>query len=336
VVAGPAVNKNPRRQFSISRIGIFATAVVLGLSSRMPWAIVTHDGSVYRSDLFDIMSHGWRKGSAILFVVLAGFCAIQALASPFSRIRLFASLTGIVSLGPVLIGITQIHTFDPNSLPNPSVAIGYGTYVAIGACAVLVMSWAVFPSRMRRATPVATDPLGGYGVVNDFPGAGDTGGFGTDRGMTGVGAAGPSGAPGGAVPPAVARYTRPEAGTPPAQPGGKTHFVGLPSLGEALAELTQYGAEAPAASTAPNATGAVSWTPPDHVLSSVAQGPAGAAYDPTPSVPNPATTPPRPPVAPPAPAAHPAGWYADYADRANLRYWDGQQWTEHVRPVADR
>jgi hypothetical protein len=29
----------------------------------------------------------------------------------------------------------------------------------------------------------------------------------------------------------------------------------------------------------------------------------------------------------------PAGWYADPADSAQLRWWDGQQWTEHVHPA---
>ena len=26
----------------------------------------------------------------------------------------------------------------------------------------------------------------------------------------------------------------------------------------------------------------------------------------------------------------PAGWYADPSGRYELRYWDGNQWTEHV------
>ena len=28
--------------------------------------------------------------------------------------------------------------------------------------------------------------------------------------------------------------------------------------------------------------------------------------------------------------AAPAGWYADPSSRYELRYWDGNQWTEHV------
>jgi hypothetical protein len=29
-------------------------------------------------------------------------------------------------------------------------------------------------------------------------------------------------------------------------------------------------------------------------------------------------------------AAAPAGWHADPTGRYELRYWDGQRWTEHV------
>lgn len=39
--------------------------------------------------------------------------------------------------------------------------------------------------------------------------------------------------------------------------------------------------------------------------------------------------PPYQPAAPVAPAV-PAGWYADPAARFELRYWDGNTWTEHV------
>jgi len=36
------------------------------------------------------------------------------------------------------------------------------------------------------------------------------------------------------------------------------------------------------------------------------------------------------PVAARGPATAPAGWFADPARRHELRYWDGQQWTQHV------
>ena len=41
--------------------------------------------------------------------------------------------------------------------------------------------------------------------------------------------------------------------------------------------------------------------------------PAAGAYNPSPAAPS-----------------VPAGWYADPANRFELRYWDGSTWTEHV------
>jgi hypothetical protein len=49
----------------------------------------------------------------------------------------------------------------------------------------------------------------------------------------------------------------------------------------------------------------------------------------TPSQPDVAPEP-EPEPAQAAAAAAPAGWYADPAGRFELRYWDGNQWTEHV------
>jgi hypothetical protein len=38
-----------------------------------------------------------------------------------------------------------------------------------------------------------------------------------------------------------------------------------------------------------------------------------------------------------APVAQtPAGWYADPSGRAELRYWDGAQWTEHVSTAGQQ
>jgi uncharacterized protein YxjI len=37
-----------------------------------------------------------------------------------------------------------------------------------------------------------------------------------------------------------------------------------------------------------------------------------------------------------APAAHPPGWYADPLERAELRYFDGSQWTEHISTGGDQ
>lgn len=51
---------------------------------------------------------------------------------------------------------------------------------------------------------------------------------------------------------------------------------------------------------------------------------SGAASGPTLSASQPAPLPPPPSV--------PSGWYPDAADAVLLRYWDGEQWTEHTAP----
>lgn len=43
--------------------------------------------------------------------------------------------------------------------------------------------------------------------------------------------------------------------------------------------------------------------------------------------------PPPVPVTPPVPVLPPAGWVLDQHRPGLLRWWDGTQWTEHVRPV---
>jgi hypothetical protein len=45
--------------------------------------------------------------------------------------------------------------------------------------------------------------------------------------------------------------------------------------------------------------------------------------------PTPAPAPPSPPPAPAAPSI-PAGWYPDPSGRFELRYWDGNAWSEHT------
>jgi hypothetical protein len=59
---------------------------------------------------------------------------------------------------------------------------------------------------------------------------------------------------------------------------------------------------------------------------------ASATPSPSPSVsPSPTAATPTTPVvdASPAPAV-PSGWYADPSGRFEIRYWDGESWTEHV------
>lgn len=64
--------------------------------------------------------------------------------------------------------------------------------------------------------------------------------------------------------------------------------------------------------------------------------PAPVAPDPAPAPPEPSYPPPAAPdpapayQAPPQQALPPANWYEDPYYQARLRYWDGQQWTEHV------
>ena len=50
----------------------------------------------------------------------------------------------------------------------------------------------------------------------------------------------------------------------------------------------------------------------------------------TPAVAEPVVPAAAPEPAPAAEPAVPAGWYADPSGRYELRYWDGNAWTEHV------
>jgi hypothetical protein len=54
---------------------------------------------------------------------------------------------------------------------------------------------------------------------------------------------------------------------------------------------------------------------------------AGAAAA---SAPSPAPAPSAPTPAPAPVVTTPAGWYPDPSGRFEMRYWDGQQWTEYV------
>jgi hypothetical protein len=78
-------------------------------------------------------------------------------------------------------------------------------------------------------------------------------------------------------------------------------------------------------------------TPAAEAAPAAAAEPAGWAVAPEPAPaaqpqPTPAAQPEPTPAAAAAPAtpAVPANWYADPSGRFELRYWDGNAWTEHV------
>jgi hypothetical protein len=59
--------------------------------------------------------------------------------------------------------------------------------------------------------------------------------------------------------------------------------------------------------------------------------PAAEVAAEAPAEPSPAPAPEAPSTPEPAPVVTtPAGWYPDPSGRFELRYWDGNQWTEHV------
>ena len=347
MVASQGVVTNPRRQFSIARIGIFFSAAVLGYSPWLAWGVIHHGGLVYKGDLFSFMNHGWRQDLAWILVGVSAFCALQALILPFARIKFFGSLCGFLALVPVLIGITQVHTFDPAGLASPSVAIGLGAWVGLGACAVLFMSWAVFPSKMRRSPPVRTDLLGEYGTVNSFAAAGAAQQFagGTTPAPGGQAVAPDHAAGGQAPPPAAGRYVK-----QPDGPGGKAQLDGLPTLGAALTQLAHREQTDPPGGQSPDGqpssghgsrgTGAM-WVPPTTMNRASVPMPQGYGQTGTvtpgtpqaaPQAPAPAPAPVQAPSA--TPSGHPAGWYADYTGTGMLRWWDGQQWTAHTHPAG--
>jgi Protein of unknown function (DUF2510) len=78
------------------------------------------------------------------------------------------------------------------------------------------------------------------------------------------------------------------------------------------AEPAGWGS-APETATTPVDAGASTWGP-SATATPAAAAPAAAA----------------PAAAAPVTPSVPAGWYADPANRYELRYWDGSAWTEHV------
>jgi len=101
--------------------------------------------------------------------------------------------------------------------------------------------------------------------------------------------------------------------------GDITAFLSRAASGAAAAADTPAAEAAPAAVAEP-----AGWA--------VAPEPAPAAQpQPTPAAqPEPTPVAAAVAVAAPATPAVPANWYADPSGRFELRYWDGNAWTEHV------
>jgi hypothetical protein len=101
---------------------------------------------------------------------------------------------------------------------------------------------------------------------------------------------------------------------------------------EATGATAATAAATAAASVAAAAQPAAAAEPAGWAVAPEAVSPTPAVVTPEPAVvtPEPAVVAPAQPVQQAATPAVPAGWYADPAGRFELRYWDGDKWTEHV------
>ena len=386
-VAPPPV-RHGRRQFSLARFGILLSSIVLGVSPWLPWATIQVSlnggpSSSIRGDLFKIMSHGWRNSVAEILVGLAVVCAIQALVLPFTRIALVSAILGFLSLAPVILGATQIHTYVGPGFSHPPVSIGYGMFVAFGGCLLLIMAWAVFPGGVRRPSKRAGAPNPAVAGPSR-----------TGHIMEGLTPVAPPPPPTRTVAesamPVMAPVSAPAAGAAGSVADGVSSS-GLPTLGAALAQLSEHDhqpvvAASPPVRLEPDGPAASSSSSASSGLATSTQhqpGPQPADVESaepvaiTPEVAEPVAEPeaiepeaiepeaiepeaiepeaiepeaiepeaiepeaiepeaiePEAAAADPAPEPaddFPPGWYADYADSSLLRYWDGDQWTEHT------
>jgi hypothetical protein len=378
VPAAPPPARQGRRSLALARFGILFSAAILGVSAWLPWATIQVSlnggpSSSERGDLFTIMNHGWRNSVAEILVGLAAICALQAFVFPFRRIALASAIIGFLGLVPVIIGVTQIHTYTGSGFSHPPVSIGYGVYVAFGGCLLLIMAWAMFPTGLKRSRKRSAAP--------EFVFAAPAKSSHVMEGLSPV------------APPPPPTVTSTGSDTPsspvpgPAAVGSgepakaATEFTGLPTLGAALAQLAEHDRQVfvgtPSPSPAPVVAAPepvmaepvvepelppeppiatavviepepVIAEPEDVVPEPVIAEPVAVVPEPViaePVVAEPVAVVPEPLVAESSPTdvqptnsaqedTFPPGWYTDYADSSILRYWDGAQWTEHTHPVT--
>ncbi|HEX3842357.1 MAG TPA: DUF2510 domain-containing protein [Acidimicrobiales bacterium] len=370
-LAPPPVRQG-RRSFALARFGILFSAAILGVSAWLPWATIQVSlnggpSSSERGDLFTIMSHGWRNSVADILVALAVIAGLQALVLPFRRISLASSIIGFLALVPVILGVTQIHTYTGSGFSHPPVSIGYGIYVAFGGCVLLMMAWAMFPTGLKGSRKRSAAPELGFPTPAK-----------SSHVMEGLSPLAPP------PPPPTTTSTAPApspaaAGIESGEPAKvATEFSGLPTLGAAMAQLAEHDRQvlvgtpstppapvvaapepvvvAPVAAPEPVVVAPVVTEAPQELeeVESVAEpeplAAAAVIADPEPVVTEPLAEPvmadvPEPVIAESSPIdsqpvdsgqedSFPPGWYTDYADSSILRYWDGAEWTEHTHPVT--
>jgi hypothetical protein len=103
-----------------------------------------------------------------------------------------------------------------------------------------------------------------------------------------------------------------------------------------VASIVTTGGDITAFLSRTASAGSATATPAVEAAPTAAAEPAGWAVAPEPAPaaqpePTPAVQPQAAPAAAaPATPAVPANWYADPSGRFELRYWDGNAWTEHV------
>jgi hypothetical protein len=106
--------------------------------------------------------------------------------------------------------------------------------------------------------------------------------------------------------------------------------------GWSIVSIVSTGGDITAFLSRAASAGSATATPAVEAAPAAAAEPAGWAIAPEPAPaaqpePTPAVQPQAAPAAAaPATPAVPANWYADPSGRFELRYWDGNAWTEHV------